>query len=78
MRVDHCIFVTISQLTRFGPWKRVGLMTHPSGLSLITIYTGTNYGSLWISTYGLTASECETGYYYGQGSGKGQRRIQSY
>ena len=39
MRGVHCIPETIYQLTTYGPWDCVELMSHPSGLSLVTSTT---------------------------------------
>ena len=52
-------------------------MSHPSGLSLVTSHIVRDGVSPLLWTYGLTASDCGPGSYYGQGIGEGQRRSQS-
>ena len=76
-RVVRRILVTNSQLTRFGLLKRVDSISHHSGLSLVTSTTAPAIRSPCMRNYGLTASECGPGYYYGQGCGEGQRGSQS-
>ena len=77
MRGVHCIPVNISQLTTFGPWKRVESMSHLFGLSFVTSPTTNNDVSPCLRTSGLITSECGPGSYYGQDSDKGQYGSQS-
>ena len=78
MRVVHFILVKISQLTKICLFKRLESMSHTYGLSLVTSPTAPDRSSPRIMTSELTTSECGPGYYYGQGSGKGQSGSQSY